>query len=111
MVVLKSLAFCTCGYVWLGVMFGYYMGTAQAEGIPFSLIAHGAYACLLTICCLLSLFSNFWPAIVSWLGVLAYFTISWKVDAIWVFRAQLIPCLCTPVLLALVAHVARRENT
>ena len=82
----------------------------KPKAYPLRLIACGAYAPLLTLCCLLSLFSNFWPAVVSWLGVLANFTISWKVDATWLFRAQLIPCLRTPVVLALVAHVARREQ-
>ena len=108
-VVLRFLAF-AAGYVWVVVLLGYYMGTAQSETLPARVIAIGAYACLLTLCCFLSLFSTFWAAVASWLGALTYITISWRVNAPWVVQAQLTYCLWVPLLLALGAYLERREK-
>ena len=108
--VLKLLAFCAAGYIWLAVLFGYYMGTAQSETLPARTIAIGAYASLLTLCCFLSLPFPFWAAVVSWLGALTYITISWRVNVGWVFRAQLTYCLWVPLLLSLNAYFERRRE-
>jgi len=107
MKLLKILAFCDCGYLWLGVLFGYEMGTVPSEPFPLTLVAFAAYDLLLTLCCILSIRSAFWAATISWVGALVYLLISWRIDANWVFRANLSSCLWAPALLALAASVER----
>jgi hypothetical protein len=65
----------------------------------------------MAICCLISLVSLFWAAIVSWLGAVAYLTISWNVNVGWVFRDDLIRfSLWVPLLLTVAAYLERKED-
>lgn len=84
----KLLAFFYSGYVWLRVL-GQYMAMPQSEPLPADVIALRTFAALLTLCCVVSLFSPTFAAVVSALGAVAYSVVSWKVNATWVFQADL----------------------
>ncbi len=106
----KTLAFCSCAYVWLGVV-GQYLGMAQSESLPSAVIAFRVFACLLTVCCVFALASGFWAAIISWAGALGYLSISWKVNVDWVFRDDVIRfTLWVPLFLTVAAYLERKEE-
>jgi hypothetical protein len=107
--VFKILAFCACGYLWLGVLFQSFVGP-DIVTLPDSVVAYRAFAGLITLCCLVSLLSCFWAASVSWLGTLVYLVISWRANSAWVFRSQLIFLWWAPLLLTLAAYLERREE-
>lgn len=107
--VLRILGLCSCGYLWLGVFFAYFMGTDQSEGIPVRVIALAVQAGLLTLCGVLSLFWALWPAMLSWVVAMTYLAVSFRLNPYWSVGTRLIPSLITPVLLALAAYIDQQK--
>jgi len=111
-IVLIVLAFCSSAYTCLGC-FGQWMSTPDISGsFPIEVIAFRAFALCSILCCIGALFRPSTSAVAAWLAALVYLLISWRLNASWVFRGDLIRfTLWTPLFLSVAALISRRWSS
>jgi hypothetical protein len=109
--VLIVLAFCSSAYTCLGC-FGQWMSTPDISGsFPIEVIAFRAFAVCSILCCIGAYFRPLTSVVAVWLAVLVYLAISWRFNAVWVFRGDLVRfTLWTPLFLSVAALVSRRRS-
>ena len=75
------LAFCSCGYIWLGCI-----GEAMSYAPPSGWTPLRVFTICVTVCCICAIFRIVPAVIAIWVTVLIYLVASWKLYAPWAFR-------------------------
>lgn len=109
---LIGLAFCGSAYTGLGCLAQGFASPPMSGPLDPTLVALRVFTLLSFLCCFGALFRIIPAVVVIWIAAVAYLAISWKFNAPWVFRDDILRfTLWTPFFLSIAAFTHRRERT
>jgi|SRR5580658_792551 hypothetical protein len=100
------LAFVSCTYVWLRCLSQWFAGPEVSGPLPINFAALRLFALLSTACCLIALKKRKLAVIAIWVVAISYALVSWRMNAGWVFRAEMETLVFwTPIFLTIAALI------
>ena len=103
------LAFCSCGYTWLGCI-----GEAMSYAPPSGWTPIRFLTISVTACCIWAIFRIISAAIAIWVITFIYLVVSYKLYAAWLFRdciERFVPWAPLFLTIAAVAHYKDRRTS
>lgn len=109
---LIGLAFCSCAYTGLGCLAQGFASQPISGSLPLTMVALRAFTLCSLLCCFLALFRIVPAVVIIWISAITYLAISWRFNASWVFRDDVLRfTLWTPAFLSIAAVFAHRAGS
>src|ERR1700679_4147907 len=92
-----GLAFCSCGYLWLGCMFQTFTCPALCPS-PAAIALFKAFAVGCTALCVLGVVKALPASCLAWIAAILFNVLNWKWSARWIFRDDFVRFSLWPAL-------------